>query len=113
LAEGSDEVIPAAVVADGKIAGYLLNPHHPEGGPKARYFIACGFRPDEPGPFIEALLEHGEAGNLVRVTHGEFGIKYICEGPLQAPRGATRTVRSVWQKKPEDVWCFLVTAYPF
>ena len=106
-------MLPAAVVADSKIAGYLLNPHHGEGGPKAQYFLACGFDPKAPGPFIEALLEHGEAGNLVRVVQGEFGIKYVCEGPLRSPRGATRPVRSVWQKKPDDVWRFLVTAYPF
>ncbi len=113
MSEGSDEALPPAVVADVKIAGYLLNPAHGEGGSKARFFIACGFSPDEPGPFIEALLRHGEADNLVRTTRSGFGVKYVCEGPLEAPRRVIRRVRSVWQRKPGDVWRFLVTAYPF
>lgn len=113
MSEVSDEALPAAIIAASKIAGYLLNPEHEEGGSKALFFIASGFRPDEPGPFIEALLRHGEAENLVRTMRSEFGIKYVCEGPLEAPRRVIRRVRSVWQKKPGDVWRYLVTAYPF
>lgn len=106
------EALPAAIIAAGKITGYLLNPEHREGGSKARFFIACGFSPDEPDPFIEALLRHGEAGNLVGTTDSAFGVKYVCEGPLEAPRRVIRRVRSVWQRKPGEVWRFLVTAYP-
>lgn len=107
------EVVPAAVIADRKIAAYLLNVDHAEGGPKASYFLARGFSVKEPTPFIEALLEHGEPQNLVSTMRSEFGVKYVCEGPLRTPDGANPRVRSVWQKRPDDLWRFLVTAYPF
>lgn len=100
-------------MAERKIIDYLLNVYHREGGPKAEYFIACGFDPSAPGLFIEALLEHGEAENLVDTTRSQFGVKYVCEGPLPAPRRIIPRVRSVWQRKPGDAWRFLVTAYPF
>lgn len=113
MSEEAETRLPAAVIPGDKITGYLLNLHHREGGAKASYFVACGFDPAAPESFIEALLEHGEAENLVSTTESEFGTKYVCEGALRAPRGFTRPVRSVWQKKPGDVWRFLVTAYPF
>ena len=109
----AEEVLPAGVIADRKIVEYLLNVDHVEGGSKAAYFIARGFSVKEPTPFIEALLEHGGAKHLVSTTRSEFGTKYVCEGPVLTPDGVNPRVRSVWQKKPGDVWRFLVTAYTF
>ena len=35
-----------AIVEERRVREYLLNPGHPNGGPKARFFIARGFMPD-------------------------------------------------------------------
>lgn len=32
-----------------KIVAYLLNPNHPKGGSKARFFLSFGFTREEPG----------------------------------------------------------------
>lgn len=35
-----------AFVPESKLAEYLLNPDHPDGGPKARFFMQVGFDAD-------------------------------------------------------------------
>jgi hypothetical protein len=37
-----------ALVAEAKLVGYLLNPVHPRGRHKARFFLGVGFRRDAP-----------------------------------------------------------------
>ena len=36
-----------AVVLREKVVGYLLNPQHPDGAPKAKFFDRVGFKIDE------------------------------------------------------------------
>lgn len=99
-------------VADDKIRRYLLNIDHPEGGAKARFFIARGFDPAAPGAFVEALLDHGRSRHLVSERAGPFGVKRVVEGPLSTPDGADPLVRSVWHRATGDALRMLVTAYP-
>lgn len=41
-----------------KITHYLLVPDHPEGGPKAKFFMACGYSHDNVTAFEAALPPH-------------------------------------------------------
>ena len=44
-----------AYVPEPKVTGYLLDPTHPVGGSKARFFLAFGFRASEWPVFERAL----------------------------------------------------------
>jgi len=41
-----------------KVTEYLLNPSHPDGSPKARFFSRFGFSRNEPAVLVAALLVH-------------------------------------------------------
>lgn len=45
-----------AVVPEEKLIDYLLNPTHPVGGPKARWFLSRGFRASDPENLRVGLL---------------------------------------------------------
>jgi len=47
-------------VPTAKLTEYLLNPRHPEGGSKARFFLGLGFSPEAPEDLAEAVLRHAE-----------------------------------------------------
>lgn len=95
-----------------KISGYLLNPTHPDGGSKARFFELFGFTATAPDILAEALLAHAASANLAREGLTPFGdIKLIYEGPLYAPSGRSPIVRTVWRLLPDDTAHF-VTAVP-
>jgi hypothetical protein len=86
----------AASIDPRKITHYLLDLRHPDGGPKAAYFMLFGFREDDPEPLIEALLEHGRFNEVVRLQKTAFGTNYIVEGPLSAVDGRKPRLRTVW-----------------
>ncbi len=95
-----------------KISAYLLNVDHPEGGGKARYFVARGFHPSGAPAFIAALRQHAAATHFVREIMNEHGVKRVYEGPLSCPDGTVPHVRSVWHRAPGRSVMMLVTAYP-
>ena len=49
-----------AFVPKAKLATYLLNPAHPEGGPKARFFLAHGHTRTNPRRLEAALIAHAQ-----------------------------------------------------
>lgn len=110
MIEGDRE--PPFEVPEDTIVHYLLNPDHPKGGPKARYFPGFGFDPSRPKQRAEALLAHHAATDL-RMYRTEVAgrIRLICEGPILAPDGRFPTIRTVWQLCAGAVWR-LVTAVP-
>ena len=48
-----------------KIAGYLLNLRHKQGGPKARFFLAFGFSLADPQTLGRAILDHAVEGHFL------------------------------------------------
>jgi hypothetical protein len=95
-----------------KLVAYLLNPKHPEGGSKARFFMALGFSPDAPEALEVALLQHAQEAEEVSRQPGYLGqgLVLVLRGPL---RGSRREVflQSVWYLEGEVAR--LVTAYPW
>ncbi len=57
----------SAVVEEAKIVEYLLNPTHPWGASKARFFTHFGFRADAWQVMAVALLEHGQQNDVIKV----------------------------------------------
>jgi hypothetical protein len=97
-----------AVIDPPKLAGYLLNPSHPKGGPKARFFLANGFS----GDTLAAALKAHAVGAEAFVTATPFSVLYVVERPLAMPSGRVRRVRAVWEVRNDETTPRLVTVYP-
>ena len=97
-----------------KLTAYLLNPKHPEGGSKARFFMALGFSPEAPEALEEALLRHTEEAKEVVRRPGFLGqgLVLVLRGPLRGPRREV-LLQSVWYLEEEGAAARLVTAYPW
>jgi len=101
-----------ALVEDEKLAGYLLNPRHPQGVHKARFLGRFGFALVNLNVARQALLEHGRSHEVARVAQTSFGPRYAVEGILKTPDGRDPCVRTVWQMDDGEVAPRLITAYP-
>jgi hypothetical protein len=77
---------PSATLPEQKISHYLLNPAHPAGGSKARFFLRFGFTAAEWRRLAEALLRHGCENEVAFMEHTARGRRYVVDGPLTAPR---------------------------
>jgi uncharacterized hydantoinase/oxoprolinase family protein len=95
-----------------KIANYLLNPAHRYGASKARFFTQFGFRIEDLERLAEALLEHGQTHEVVRVVETGFGPRYVVEGELKTPDNRCPLIRTVWQMDEGSVAPRLISAYP-
>ena len=100
-----------AVVSETKLVDYLLNPDHPRGRGKARFFVALGFRRERPEILREALLRLAATAEMTE-TSGMFGRKFVGVGEIDTPGGLTARVVSVWMLPDGVPPPQLVTAYP-
>ena len=95
-----------------KLHGYLLNPVHPVGRFKARFFAALGYVAEEWQALeadlrIQHLSQPAEPGP--QEPHGQsWTIRAILRGPNGQPAG----VVSVWFFRPNSAVPRFVTAYP-
>ncbi len=95
-----------------KVTDYLLDLRHPDGGPKALFFLSFGFEPENPQLLVESLLEHGRVNKVARLQKKEFGTSYIVEGPLNTPDGRNPNLRAVWIIEEDGGAPRFVTAIP-
>jgi uncharacterized protein DUF6883 len=101
-----------AVVEREKIVNYLLNPMHPYGASKARFFAQFGFDAERWEALAKALHEHGQRHDISKLKQTGFGPRYEVEGELNAPDGRRPRVRTVWQLDVGQIAPRLITAYP-
>lgn len=90
-----------AWVEEKKIVSYLLNTEHPEGGGKAKYFLARGFVPEHWKVFEKALLVHADTNPVatVRKSTKGYGDLYQVDCTLAMPDGSQACIRSVWDSR--------------
>ena len=100
-----------AVVAEAKLAGYLLNPEHPRGRHKARFFLGVGFRREATEVLRAALIELARTSEMTALD-GRDGTKYVGVGPLLAPSGREVWIQTVWVLDGGEPPPRFVTAYP-
>ncbi len=103
----------AAEIAREKIKDYLLNPSHPDGAGKAAFFAAHGFTVQKWHVLAEALRRLAARGQVARKVDSPHGTKYVVDGALTTPIGATPVVRTVWIIDSGTDTPRLVTAYPY
>ena len=98
-----------AIVPEGKIAEYLLNPDHADGASKARFFMRIGF---DAGTLSAALLKHIRENDFTEVETTLYGTKYGVEGLVDSPFGFRFYLRSIWIIPNGEPFPKLITAYP-
>ena len=101
-----------AFIEPRKITAYLLNLKHPDGGPKAAFFVRFGFDASQPEVMIDALLAHARAHKVARLQKSKLGTSYVVEGPLLTPAGRNPDVRTVWLIETDETVPRLLTAIP-
>jgi ABC-type sulfate transport system permease subunit len=101
-----------AVIAPVKVRDYLLNPEHPVGRAKARFFNELGFDRAHWADLHAALLSHAALGDVQVLPLGRFGQKSVVRGSIRGPTGATAPLLAVWIEADPAVGPRFVTAYP-
>lgn len=101
-----------ARVEDTKLYRYLLNPEHPEGKSKARFYELIGYTAANGEQLRADLLTLACSGSVVNELPNQVGSKYIVVGPINAPNGKTYQLLTVWAVEPPDHEPRLITAYP-
>jgi hypothetical protein len=86
----------SAVVPSAKITDYLLNLSHPVGGPKARWFLALGYKLDQPEQLASDLQCLVRTSDQFVVETTSFGVKYKVKGSLTSPTGQVADIVAVW-----------------
>lgn len=95
-----------------KIVKYLLNPSHPKGGSKAKFFLHFGFSADRTIEFADALFAQAMAASSFERYPTDFGLEMLsCMGRMWTPSGRKPWIRTVWLVR-DDETAVLVTAFP-
>ena len=100
------------IVEREKIVEYLLNPRHPYGAGKARFFRRHGFNLADWELLARTLRDHGRENQVTRTADTGFGPRYEVEGEIKAPDGRRPRVRTIWQFDRGQIAPRLITAYP-
>jgi hypothetical protein len=100
-----------AVVPAEKLSLYLLNPNHPKGGAKARFFTMIGFDRKRPEQLEATLLAHAASGTAV-MQDNPWASTYRITGAISAPNGKSYDLVSVWQIDAGSGIIKLLTAFP-
>lgn len=101
-----------ATLDDTKITHYLLDPSHPIGGGKAKFFLSCGFTIANWPELKRALLDHPQAHQITSQTANTHGESYEISCSLRTPDNTNPCVITVWIIQPSDPYPRFVTAYP-
>ena len=95
-----------------KLLGYLLSATHADGRSKAELFARFGFTAGNWEVLQEALLRHGADNPVIQEIESAHGVRYVVEGPMNAPAGDPPMMRTVWIVERGANAPRLVTAYP-
>ncbi len=101
-----------AVIPQAKIRDYLLNPEHPIGRAKARFFTGLGFQRARWPELHAALLAHAAAGETQVLDLEPSGCKYVVRGSIRGPNGTVARLLAVWILFDPTAGPRFVTAYP-
>jgi len=110
LGVGTKAVNPTTASVYKKLTTYLLDPTHPIGGPKAKWFKeALGYTIDNMEALAKQITFDGEKAVQTGVT--EYGIKYNQVIPITGANGKIIDVTFAWIKNNDNI-IRLVTAIP-
>lgn len=100
-----------AYINDNKLAGYSLNPNHPEGQHKARVFkSALDLDLNHLEELKNALLEAVKNDDAVPDKQNQYGQKYIIDFSMNRA-DKTAIIHSVWIVRNDENFPRLITCY--
>jgi len=95
-----------------KIYKYLLNPDHPDGASKERFFRSFGFDFSKGDLLTYALDKHAEERDIAEEVLSSHGRKSIIRCEIEAPDGRNPCILAVWIQEEKAEEQTFVTAYP-
>jgi hypothetical protein len=104
--------VQTAIIEPAKLSGHLLNPAHPVGGPKARWFMSLGYHPENPQRLSADLLTIAQNAADYLEEPTPYGVKYVVTGEVATPSGRPARIITVWIMDAGQSSPRLVTAYP-
>lgn len=109
----SDTALPEQLgIPSDKIVKYLLNPDHPVGASKARFFLSFGFSSERVSEFADALFASAMEASVRLPQAAPEGLRRVaCIAPISTPSGRSPWIRTVWQVDADGTGR-LVTAHP-
>jgi hypothetical protein len=100
-------------VEEKKIRKYLLDLTHPEGKPKAEYFIRRAFKTEAWETLRDALIQQGITNQVVETKDHKYGKRYVVECSCITPDLTNPCIRSVWEVNQDGNRPRLITAHVF
>jgi hypothetical protein len=101
-----------AVIAPEKLRGYLLNPLHRRGGPKARLLMSLGYRAEDCGQLEQDLRTQHLTSEVTAVTRTEYGVRFDIVATIVTPSGTQYDFCSIWQIDEGSDVPRLITLFP-
>ncbi len=101
----------AATVGARRLADYLLDEAHPDGGSKAVWFRRFGFDRAAPDVLADALRRHVRERTVEDPVETVNGVKWAVRCDLVTPDGRNPCIMSVWLDRGDGV-PDLLTARP-
>ena len=89
----------------------MLDVNHPNGGAKARFFLAKGFSVSGLRAFVDSIARHPIDNPIQETEITEFGVKVMVRCRLRTPDGTDPCILTVWMVEDSGT-PRLVTAYP-
>lgn len=99
-------------IMDAKIIDYLLNPEHPDGGSKARFFLSHNCSISNFNKLKNIISAHLTQSTKIRTENSQYGIKLIAEGDIILPDSFKTNMISVWMLNEDRKIIKFVTCYP-
>lgn len=109
----STKLIGERFIAEHKVTKYLLNIEHPDGGGKAKFFIAHCFEPGTPETLADAIYAHADLNDIAQSISGPHGTKSIVRCSIPTPDGRNPCIQVVWIRENGSDEQRFVTAYPY
>jgi hypothetical protein len=102
----------SAIISREKLADYLLDPSHPDGGSKADLLISFGYVRSAWQILEDDIRRMHLEEEVVATKQTSWGTRYEIVAPLVGPNGDGVLFRSVWQIDLGTDRPRLITMYP-
>ncbi|MEX2172078.1 MAG: DUF6883 domain-containing protein [Pirellulales bacterium] len=101
-----------AIIAEDKLAEYLLDLDHRRGGTKAKLLHLLGYEVQHWQQLADDLRQQHLMTDVVEERDTVWGRRYEVVAPLTGPTGDTVLFRSIWQIDLGSNRPRLITMYP-
>ena len=101
-----------AIIAEDKLAGYLLNTAHRRGSGKAKLLLSLGYEAECWQQLADDLRREHLTADVIEQRDTIWGRRYEIVAPLTGPFGDTVLFRTIWQIDLGTQHPRLITMYP-